>query len=322
MNRLFSCAVHAPKLLNSCSFVRGEADFVSDYTILIFLRLGRKAVIPSGKELQKLQNAQKAMLLVFHDFCAAHDITYYLVAGSALGAVRHGDMIPWDDDIDVGLLRGDYEKFLDIAGKSLNEEIFVQTQKTDHDYPFFYAKLRLNNTLFHEPAVSNLNIHRGIFLDIFPFDAVKSNTGIPAIRHSAMSILSLLSTSSSWRICMQSKSFFMRLVRLTALALRRLVPKRFLHRTYDKLAKTDDTCSSNLICCFEIYSLRNYKRTIFPKSGLIPPQAVNFGSMNIMIPKEADAYLKSIFGEYMEPPPPELRVPGHAERIEFYDSHQ
>ena len=87
------------------------------------------------------------ILQEIHKICVENNLTYWLEAGTLLGAVRHKGFIPWDDDSDVSMPRADYEKFLKIAQKKLPKDMFLQTQDTDKEYPLPWAKIRKNGTL-------------------------------------------------------------------------------------------------------------------------------------------------------------------------------
>ena len=102
--------------------------------------------------------------------CQQLNLSYFLVCGSALGAVKYQGFIPWDDDMDLAMLRPDYEAFLAQAQALLPRHIFLQNYKTDPAFPAIYSKLRLSGTVFLEESAQHLPIHHGIFLDLFPLD--------------------------------------------------------------------------------------------------------------------------------------------------------
>lgn len=118
----------------------------------------------------ELQQVQLDILKQFLRVCDQLGLRYYLVCGSALGAVKYGGFIPWDDDVDVALPRGDYEIFLKRAHEFLPEHLFLQNYHTDPRFPAIYSKLRNTNTTFLEKTVAHLPIHHGVFIDIFPLD--------------------------------------------------------------------------------------------------------------------------------------------------------
>ncbi len=125
------------------------------------------------EEHKELHQALLKLLLEFDRVSALAGTPYQLGAGTLLGAVRHKGFIPWDDDIDVCMLRSDYERFLKVAGCYLAPEFFLQHQKVEPKYPHLFAKLRLNGTEFVTPEYQTLGIHQGIYIDIFPFDEVR-----------------------------------------------------------------------------------------------------------------------------------------------------
>lgn len=109
------------------------------------------SIMISAEDLDRLHRAELEIMDEIHRICMKHDISYFLDSGTALGAIRHGGFIPWDDDVDVGMLRADYEKFIKVARDELAPAFFLQTFESERYYSKFNAKIRMNNSF---------NLHR------------------------------------------------------------------------------------------------------------------------------------------------------------------
>ena len=108
-----------------------------------------------------------------HEICEKHNIKYWLDYGTLLGAVRHNGFIPWDDDLDISMLRDDYEKWCEIAPQELGEEFFWQTVDTEPEFHLCYGKVRLVGTSFYAATLEKSAIrHKGVNIDVFPVDYV------------------------------------------------------------------------------------------------------------------------------------------------------
>lgn len=116
------------------------------------------------------------MLYKFMNICNKHNLKWWVDGGTLLGAVRHKGFIPWDDDIDVFMLREDYDKFIDIAKTEITGNYFLQTDWTDDTW-FCHAKMRRTYTtaILDKDLYAKFNFNQGIFIDIFPFDNVPDN---------------------------------------------------------------------------------------------------------------------------------------------------
>lgn len=124
--------------------------------------------------LSDLQKVELELLKQFILVCEELQLTYFLVCGSALGAVKYHGFIPWDDDVDVALFREDYEVFLREAPNLLPSSVFLQNTYTDPETPFVYSKLRNSNTTFIEKSCASLSINHGVYIDVFPLDGYPS----------------------------------------------------------------------------------------------------------------------------------------------------
>lgn len=129
-----------------------------------------------GIDIKKIQEIELEILLEFHRICKKYNIKYQLFAGTLIGAIRHRGFIPWDDDIDVCMLRSEYNKFLTVVEDELPSQYFFQTYETDPVYINKFAKIRKNGTLFMEKLVKDLDMHHGLYIDIFPFDNIQLDT--------------------------------------------------------------------------------------------------------------------------------------------------
>lgn len=129
----------------------------------------------SSNELKAIHSLELEALTVIDQICRRHSIKYTLIDGSLLGAIRHNGFIPWDDDVDIAMLRDDLEKFKLICKTELPSKYFYQDMSTDPEYLYLFDKIRINNTLFKESYLAEYNINHGVFIDIFPVDNVSDN---------------------------------------------------------------------------------------------------------------------------------------------------
>ncbi|MDO5601824.1 MAG: LicD family protein [Oscillospiraceae bacterium] len=129
-----------------------------------------------GDPLKELQHIQLELLIELDRICRKHDIPYCLNSGTLLGAQRHGGFIPWDDDIDVDMLRPDYERFCKVCEEELDQEqYFLQNFHTDPPYRWGYAKLLKNGTGLVRYHQEHLKQRQQVFIDIFPLDGVPAH---------------------------------------------------------------------------------------------------------------------------------------------------
>lgn len=147
---------------------------------------GGQEYIISDDELKQLQRIQLEMLIEFDRICRSHGIQYSLDGGTLLGAVRHKGFIPWDDDIDVIMLRHEYAKFRRACQKDLDRKrFFLQDYRSDPYYRWGYAKLRRKGTEHIRLGQECLRQKTGIFMDIFVVDQVPDSYILRRLHHLA-----------------------------------------------------------------------------------------------------------------------------------------
>lgn len=126
-------------------------------------------------QIDSIQKVDLEILREFDAVCKKLNIGYFVCGGTMLGYVRHGGFIPWDDDIDVGMLRADYNRFINEAGPYLSDKLFLQTRQTDPKIPYLFSKIRMNNTEYITEYNDGRDFHKGICLDLFPFDYIPND---------------------------------------------------------------------------------------------------------------------------------------------------
>ena len=249
---------------------------------------------------KQLQMAVLDIFKEFVDICEKLNLRYYLLGGTLLGAVRHKGFIPWDDDIDVGMLREDYEVFVTKAQEFLPKHLFLQTFKTDPEYHHVFAKIRNSNTTFIESPISHRRINHGIYLDIFPLDIYDDKK------------ISLSNRLKKIFISMRESYVFMPDRLSTKLRLVRPVSKLVFPKLSDALSARE-----------KIYKGFTTGEKVANHSGMwgekeIVPAwwygdgcALEFEGIRVVGPAEYKKWLTQVYGDYMQLPPMKKRVSHH-----------
>lgn len=258
--------------------------------------------------LEKLRIIELDILDEFVRICKKNDLNYYLAYGTLIGAVRHKGFIPWDDDIDVWMLREDYDKFAKIAQSQLNEKYFYQDYHTDPDYPYNFAKIRINGTKFVQAAIDHIDMHHGIYIDIFPLDgAVNDNKKMQMLLKKNKLLKILLSIISMDKKRSGIKRNFLQRAAISIVKL--FFNKKSLHNKLEAVECTYEAKNSDYL----IYQSSTYNKSkicMFSKSSFETDELL-FNGKCYTVPKDYDIVLKTIYGEYMSLPPIEKQVSNH-----------
>lgn len=255
------------------------------------------------KEIYSLQQTEKSILQHFIQVCEKLQLTYYIVAGTLLGAVRHQGFIPWDDDIDVAMPRQDYEVLLSHGQKYLPENLFLQTRKTDPDFPANFCKLRNSNTTFIEASIANHNINHGVYIDIFPLDFYPSKN-----KH----LYNIYFKLQSIRItdAFASSSGMKKITRFVRFFTRFMYPTVTDALNAREILVTDVPPSQTVPLL--INNFNNYrKRDIFPSDWYGCGVTLMFEGLPVNAPAQFHNWLTQIYGDYIQLPPKEKRIPHH-----------
>ena len=256
-----------------------------------------------------MNDLQKCVFHIFKSFdsiCEELGIPYYVLGGTMLGAVRHQGFIPWDDDLDVGIIRSDYETFLEKAQSFLPDYYVLQTFHTEPDYPMGIAKIRDSRTTFIESQLSHLKINHGVYIDVFPLDYYPEDKR-------RQRLLSIKWSMYKYRIRLGKNmdGLHSRIAEFGAQAYGRLLCLKY-PKVVDAVAARDKMIAS----VPESGLIANYygawgKKEIVPASWYGEGTKLKFEGVTVRAPKEYKKWLEHVYGDYMQLPPEEKRVSHH-----------
>jgi len=251
---------------------------------------------------QKLKKTELDILVSFIRACEELDLRYYVLGGTLLGAVRHRGFIPWDDDIDVGMPRADYEIFLREGQKYLEAPYFLQTFRTDPQYTLNFAKIRNSSTTFMETSLRGRNLNHGVYIDIFPLDFYPDDPGTERrLRR------------KNWFLAGRLAADFFYAKKLPARSRMKHLLCKLRHPSVEKVLRMRE----DLFRSVEAGSrLVNHcgawgDREIMPIQWFGEGCELEFEGLKVRAPKQWHSCLTQLYGDYMTPPPPEKRIGHH-----------
>ena len=263
--------------------------------------------------LRHLQLAELGILNDIDQVCREYNIVYWLDSGTVLGARRHGGFIPWDDDIDLGMPRDDYERFLDVAPAALGDRFRVTCSRSNPHQAALFAKVMLVGTRFVTDETEEAGFDQGVFVDIFPYDAVCSESNAAKRqRKSCVMWQSLSYLYHSKHIVVPHKGALGATekiaCRIAHYAVRALLSPERINCGFDKAAMLakDDPESDMLMAS-------SYAATEpFPKSMLLPPSVICFEGKEFFAPADVEGYLHAQYGKACNQLPPDDQRRNHA----------
>lgn len=265
----------------------------------------------TSDELKQLQNTLLDMYKDILSVCEEYDIVPYLIGGSALGAVRHQGFIPWDDDLDVGMTRGDYVQFRKVFRKELSEGYRLNAPNFSADPKARFPKVIKKNTVCREIVDVDDPKRNGIFLDIFilddvPKDAVRRKikgafcNGLEFISGQVFLKEHMTEDAKEMYLRMGKRSYLTHYLVGTAFS---LIPSRNWFHAIDKAVRYSN--SSDYIGIPT--GRKHYFGEIFEKKDLFPPVYLQFEDIKAPVFRDYDKYLRNLYGDYMRIPKPEDR---------------
>lgn len=254
-------------------------------------------------EKQLIKNELLRCLLVFHNFCEEHNLTYYLLGGTLLGAIRHKGFIPWDDDIDVAMPRKDYEKLLSLQKKIENN---TKLRHYSHEKGFIYpfAKLCSTKITVSEPFYKPFTC--GLWIDIFPFDYGFKYNISNKVAYSIVKMLRNISIIKNGAFKEKDKTRTTRAFLILNHTLLKLIPSSFIFNLSEKIQKKGK--NKNIYINYQgAWGLKESG----PVDLLSERRLHSFEEYNFYIFKNYKYWLKKVYGNFMKLPPLEDRLPEH-----------
>ncbi len=268
-------------------------------------------------DFKKLQCVQMEIMDEVHRICCENSVNYYIIGGTALGAVRHGGYIPWDLDIDIAMPRADYERFAEICTSELSKRFVYRDYKNTSAFSHPHALVCIKNTYLtvksskYNPKDENL----GIYLDIFPLDNAPSDK---LLQQSQIAELEKIKRIKLWKRAYRYRRNFKNTV------VKKLVSMLIfwtdvdkLNYNFDKVSRKYEDSDTGLWCSMS--SHYSYSKQCMPSSVYGKPQLIKFENREYYAPEKLDDYLTRIYGDYMKLPPEEERQAnlGYFEEVVF-----
>lgn len=248
-------------------------------------------------DLKKLQGIQLELLQEVDRVCKKNNITYCIIAGTLLGAVRHGGYIPWDDDADVAMLREEYDKFVVACQRDLNNDLayFQDIDMTD-GYRWGYGKIRRQHTIFLRLGQEHLTYEQGVFIDIFPLDYVPEHKIQRYFHNLHCTLVRKLMWSEAGRYT--EKNPFKRI----AYQLMAHTPEIEVQRKYNALKEKSNRVPTSRVRILTFPTPNNGQYCYF-KKWYTELTEILFEGIPFPSAKDFDGYLTFKFGDYMTLPP-------------------
>lgn len=254
-------------------------------------------------EFRKLQLTQLEIMDEIHRICVNNNISYYMIGGTALGAVRHGGFIPWDLDIDIAMRRVDYDRFKQVCEKTLDNRFTYRDYTNMHNFNHPHALICIKNTVLvnkfdkFNSGVENL----GIYLDIFPLDNAPTNK---EARMKQAKDLADIKKLKQYKVAMSYQKNIVKTI------VKKVISAALFWTSVDKINIKMDECmrryndeETGYLC--SMASHYSYEKQYMPQEIYGVPQLMKFEDRQYYGPQNVDEYLKRIYKDYMKLPPEE-----------------
>ena len=280
------------------------------------------------RQVDCIQRADLILLQEMDRVCKELGVGYFVCGGTMLGYMRHEGFIPWDDDVDVAMLRSDYDRFCREAAPYLKEKFFLQTRETDPHIPYLFSKLRLDDTEYITEYNKDRDFHKGICLDIFPFDFLpdRPENCQPFIKE-VLALSAVHNNIANHQYALDPSE----------LKPRNADEKRYLKEQTASLKKywAQDLAKSQADYVKAATRYNEHAReegltmvasfipdfTYIDLNDLLPYQRGMFAGVEVSVPKRPDVFLTMQYGDFMKLPPKHQQVAHRLVRWSTWTDH-
>ena len=256
-------------------------------------------------DIREIQQMELGIMEYIHEVCQKIGVKYFLAYGSLIGAVRHKGFIPWDDDMDICMLREDYEKLQDYLIANPDERYEVMSYKNNLNYVYPFMKVQDNQTYLLEEDV-RIDSNMGIYVDIFPVDGYEDDS---VFKDKMTRLIKKRQLSCyTFKGITNTKSLLNSLIRYISVII------FYFTNTNKYIRGIDDLAQSRKVDDYELVDYLIYKdmnKPVWKREWLKQTITGVFEGKEFMIPKNYHEILTSDYGDYTQLPPVELRFSHH-----------
>lgn len=261
------------------------------------------------QELQQLHAVLYDILAEIDRVCRENNIRYFIIGGTAIGAHFFDGIIPWDDDIDIGMTAGDYERFMAVAPAALRTGYTLCWPGNEPHTPFYFAKVRKDGTRFVEEVTEGLDMHHGIYVDIFPMNRVPQSKRKERWQRKTAKYLNLaFICKDAWMLkhCGTPKTskpynWNWMLCFLFRLLLSCVSKKAIYNMLWRTLTRYDHGNG-------EYYNVIIMPQDHIAVTAIDSLDMRRFGQMDVYAPSDLETYLRHHYGNITKYPPEEKRI--------------
>lgn len=260
--------------------------------------------------LRELQLLQLDTMKHIHAVCVQEGINYYMIGGTLLGAIRHHGFIPWDDDIDIAMLRCDYERFKRVFNAHFSaDSYFLQSYDTDRDFRPAMLRVCIKGTYQDLRSEAHLKNCKNTYIDIFPLDNVPDEKTLQEKQARALQKTDRLIELKLYHLYPGNSRLYVLLKKIVSILLR-IIPLSYLQRRRVAImTKYADSETHNVSSTVSKYG---YMKQVMDKQIYGVPTLYTFEDVEFYGVENYDAYLSQLFGKrYMQLPPEEKREKPH-----------